>query len=72
MLTGYKWEHKIKYLLNPPKETPFKPICCVYKDSKVFQLGTFYWKEKYDQQSPEGRSVSLCFRALLEGQNVIL
>lgn len=72
-LTVYGWEHKIKYLLNLPKKAPFQPVCCVYKGSKVFWWGTSARKRNpLGQQSPEGHFESLCFGALVEGQNVIL
>lgn len=72
-LTGYRWEHKIKYLLNPPKEMPFKPVHCLHEGSRVFQSSTFTRKRNLlGQQSPEGHFVSLYFTALLEGHNIIL
>lgn len=53
-LTGYRWEHKIKYLLNPPKEMPFKPVRCLHEGSRVFQSSTFTRKRNLlGQQSPE-------------------
>lgn len=72
-LTVYRWEHKIKYLLNLPKKAPFQPVCCVYQGSRVFWWGTFARRRNaVGQQSPEGHSEWLCFGALQEGQNVIL
>lgn len=73
VLQGCRWENKWKYLLNPTKETHLKPVHCLHKGSKVFQLSIFTRKrDLLSHQSPERHFVSLCFRALPKGHDIIL